>query len=70
VTVALLGRRIELTTSPAGSGEYGYRKYWTGFVHLPPRKVKPGGHPRVRITIFSHGTAHATRAVYLSAGWG
>ena len=71
VTVAVLGRRIELTTSHHGSGAYGYRKYWTGFVRLRPRDVKPGSHPRVHITIFGHGTAtHATRAVYLAAGWG
>jgi hypothetical protein len=71
VTVALLRRRIKLTTSHAGSGAYGYRRYWTAFFRVPPRDVKPGSHPRVRITIFGYATtARATRAVYLSAGWG
>ena len=71
VTVVLLGRRIGLTTSHAGSGAYGYRKYWTALVRLPKRDVKPGTHRRLRITIFGRTTTvHATRAVYLSAGWG
>ena len=72
IDAALLGRNVRLSTSHAGTGAYGYRRYWTGFIHLPPAQVKSGTYDvRVRITVTGDGTtAHFTRLVYLSAGWG
>lgn len=72
VDATLLDREVRLSTSQAGTGAYGYRRYWTGFIDLAPAKVKPGTYDvRIRITVAAAGTtAHFTRLVYLSAGWG
>jgi len=72
IDVALLGRKVRLATSHTGTGAYGFRRYWTGFIHLPSAQVKPGTNDvRVRITVMGGATtAHFTRLVYLSAGWG
>ncbi|MHB8470128.1 MAG: hypothetical protein ACYDCH_10290 [Gaiellaceae bacterium] len=71
VDVVLLRRKLGLSTSHAGSGAYGFRRYWTGFIRLPPTQVKPGANVRVRIAVVGGGTtAYFTRLVYLSFGWG
>jgi hypothetical protein len=72
IDVTLLGRNVKLSTSHSGTGAYGYRRYWTGFIHLPPAQVKPGTSDiRIRIRVVGGGTTvNFTRFAYLSAGWG
>lgn len=72
IDVTLLGRKVKLSTSHAGTGAYGYRRYWTGFIHLPPAQVKPGTSDiRVHISVVEGGTTmNVTRLVCVSAGWG
>jgi hypothetical protein len=72
IDVTLLGRKVHLSTSHSGTGAYGYRRHWTGFIHLPPAQVRPGtSDVRVRISVVGGGTTvNFTRFAYLSAGWG
>jgi hypothetical protein len=71
VTACLLGAGATLATRHAGSGRFGFRRYWTGFRRVPPRRVHPGALAPVRIIVTLGGMSRASvRSVYLSAGWG
>lgn len=71
VEALVLGARVRLATTRAGSGRYGFRRYWTGFRRVPPRSVHPGRFIVVRVTVTLRGMSRPSlRSVYLSAGWG
>jgi len=71
VEARLLGARVRLATSHAGSGRYGFRRYWTGFVPVPPARAQAGRRVRVRIAVTLAGTTGTTvRRAFLSPGWG
>ena len=71
VEARLLGTHVRLATDHAGSGRYGFRRYWTGFVRVPPTRVQPGRRVRVRIAVTLAGTTGTTvRRAFLSPGWG
>ena len=71
VRATLLGKTISLASSRRGSGAYGYRLFWTGFVHTDPASVEPLRRYRLVVRVRRDGTRlQGLRSVLLSAGWG
>jgi hypothetical protein len=73
VGAVLLGQKVRLfTPRPAISGKQGFRRFWKGYVHVAPSRVKPGATLSldVDVTWKDGSRGSASRSVWLSAGWG
>ncbi len=71
VTTRLLGRTTVLTTPNRGTGLYGHRRFWIGYLNRPPSAERPGSRVRLVVRVTSAGTTFSTtRSVVLSNGWG
>ena len=73
VSAMLLGQKVRLfTPRPAISGKEGFRRFWEGYAHVAPSRVKPGATLPLKVDVqWKDGSrSSASRSVWLSAGWG
>lgn len=71
VSATLLGRTISLASNRHGSGDYGYRLFWTGFVHVEAAQIRTLERYPLQVEARRGSMRlHAKPTVLLSPGWG